>query len=276
MKSAIALAYDYSTPFERCAALAAEAGFRVVSLGMKVSYSGYDTAEGRRRIAEVLKENGLELDNVHDGNGNLASPDESVRNKAVEDGIVALEAAAELGASSVVFHVSGATPEKLDLSKEGALRSVEALLERARKLGVRVAVENSWREEYMAVFRHVLAEFDNPHIAVCYDTSHDQLYGHGDMEVLEDYGRRLAVLHVSDNYGKNDDHLLPWDGIIDWGKFTSILRGTKFPGPMLLECGARGPQLEDLEGFVGEAFSRAERLVRMVEEGTWTKGERSR
>ena len=266
MQPAFAICYDYSTPFEQCVDFAHKAGFGIVSLGANADYSGYKTAEGRQSIARILKERGVGLDNVHNCNGALATLDQDAHQQAIQDSIVSIEAAADLGAAKTVNHLSGggSAPESLPQEIDSAKRAIEAMLARARQLGVIVAVENSWTEPYMAVLRAVLDEFDDPLLGFCYDTSHDQLWATGEMQVLQDYGDRLAVLHVSDNRGQRDDHQPPWEGVIDWQRFARLLGQTGFGGPMLLECVITNSQFKDLSAFTGEAYARAQRLSEMT------------
>jgi len=263
---ALAICYDYSTPFEQCVDCAHRAGFEIVSLGMRVGYSGYDTAEGRGNAARVLRERGMTLDNVHDGNGMLATLDQDAHRKAIDDAVMSIEAAAELDAGKTVHHLSGAgsAPEALSDEIDCAKRAVEALLVRARQLNVTLAFENSWREPYMAVLRAVLAEFDDPLVGFCYDTSHDQLYDKGEMKALQRFGDRLAVLHVSDNLGEKDDHQPPWEGVIDWERFTSLLSAMPYEGPMLLECQVSNSEFKDLAMFTHETYARARQLIDMA------------
>ena len=267
MRPAFALCYDYSTPFEDCARQARDAGFEAVSLGMKVDYSSFDTSGGRKNITRTLAGLGLELDNVHGAGGMLSTLDEAAHDKSVADAIMSVEAAAELGAGKIVQHLSGAGSEADALPREidNAKRAVEAILSRARELGVVIAVENSWPESYMAIFRAVMAEFDDPLVRFCYDTSHDQLYDGGQMRVLREYGERLVVLHVSDNHGEKDDHLLPREGIIDWDRFTGIWASLSYGGDMLLECTTARSEFKDLDVFTREAYSRAAQLIRSAE-----------
>jgi len=263
MEPAFAICYDYSTPFEQCLGFTADAGFRLVSLGMNAEYSGFNDRARWPEIGRLLESNGLKLDNIHAHMGALASPDPATRQQSVDAALISIEAAAELGAFKTVNHLSGGGAEAETLPKEieGAKQSVAAMLERARPLGVTVCLENSWREPYMATFRSVMDEFDDPLVRFVYDTSHDHLYAGDRMAVLEQYGPRLATLHVSDNLGENDDHMPPWEGAIDWDRFTGILGTLDYPGPMLLECVIRRSQFKDLPTFNREAFARAQRLI---------------
>jgi len=268
MRPALAICYDYSTPFEKCVAFADYAGFEVVSLGMNTSYSGYPTSEGRANIRRILQERGMSLNNIHDGNGALASTDEECRTKAATDALVAMEAAAELGAGMTVHHLGGTSREPANIPKEieQVRRSVEALLPRAQKLGITLAFENGTNENYMACFREVMSQYDDPLIGFCYDTSHDRLWCGGTLETLEQFGSRLATLHVSDNRGERDDHQLPWEGIIDWSQFVRVLAQTGYEGDMLIEPVVERSQFKDLGEFTREAQARAERLIRMLDE----------
>ncbi len=263
MQPAFAICYDYSTPFEQCVALTAEAGFPLVSLGMKEDYSGFDDPKRRPEIARVLSSNGVSLENIHAHLGMLASPDEASRQQSVDAAIVSIEAAAELGAFKTVNHVSGGgvSPDTLPREVEGAKRSVAAMLDRAQQLGVTICLENSWREPYMTAFRAAMDEFDDPLVRFVYDTSHDRLYDDNNMSVLKQYGHRLSTLHVSDNHGEADDHMLPWEGGLDWDRFAGVLAGLDYDGPMLLECVIDRSEFKELAEFNWEAFGRAQRLI---------------
>ncbi len=266
MEPAIAAAFDYSTPFEQCLRLANEAGFRIVSLGARPEYSGFNTIAGRKRIAHLLSDYEMMLDNVHSGMGQLATIDKEIHKQSVLEAITGIEAAADLGIYRTVDHLSGAgsAPGVLDREIDQAKHAVGTLLERALKLNVVLMLENSTDEPYMTVFRSVMKEFDDPSIRFCYDTSHDELYDKGQMTVLGEFGHRLDALHVSDNLGKDDDHMLPFEGVIDWEKFTGVLASIPFQGRMLLECVVARSQVKDPAAHAREAYSRAERLIEAV------------
>ncbi|KJF65225.1 hypothetical protein RS75_24345 [Rhizobium nepotum 39/7] len=57
----------------------------------------------------------------------------------------------------------------------------------------------------------------------------------GSCSVVEQYGDRLITTHINDNFGATDDHLLPFDGRIDWEAVTRAIAATKYEAPLNLE-----------------------------------------
>lgn len=52
----------------------------------------------------------------------------------------------------------------------------------------------------------------------------------------------LRVLHVHDNNGQSDQHLVPFCGTANWKSFTDALREIRFPGVLSLE--SNGPSFD--------------------------------
>jgi sugar phosphate isomerase/epimerase len=50
------------------------------------------------------------------------------------------------------------------------------------------------------------------------------------------YGARLAALHLHDNNGRKDSHLLPGLGTIDWQRVSARLKKTGYQGAISLEA----------------------------------------
>jgi sugar phosphate isomerase/epimerase len=48
-------------------------------------------------------------------------------------------------------------------------------------------------------------------------------------------GDKLKAVHIHDNMGKEDEHLIPGDGIIDWNAFADALREIGYTGVISLE-----------------------------------------
>ena len=65
---------------------------------------------------------------------------------------------------------------------------------------------------------------------------------------MSEYGNILAAVHLHDNDGINDDHLLPLHpkGTIDWNDKITKLKSTELFGRMItLEAGIEGDTLRD-------------------------------
>ena len=95
----------------------------------------------------------------------------------------------------------------------------------AEKQGVSIAFENLEGEEYLKALMTRYSNQEN--VWYCWDSGHDNCYPHK-IDFLKEFGKRLIMTHLNDNFGLrdpdgipsgNDDlHLIPHDGKVDWDK----------------------------------------------------------
>lgn len=60
-------------------------------------------------------------------------------------------------------------------------------------------------------------------LGFCYDSGHEQ-YKHPNADCLVRYGDKLFAVHLDDNFGEDDTHLLPFDGNINWASVMDKLK----------------------------------------------------
>ena len=107
-------------------------------------------------------------------------------------------------------------------------------------------------------------QVDDPGFGVVLDTGHL----HAQKEILplsvEKLGQRILYVHASDNDGRDNAHLAPGRGTVDWDGLFRGLRRNGFDGYVGLDIG-HVPDLDAQyrEGlaFVRDAISRAERIT---------------
>ena len=139
----------------------------------------------------------------------------------------AIDAAAYLGIELAVLHPNTVTlpQEELDVAceRERVLAHLSPFAEHAARVGVRLAVENMRlvHEHYptrrYCQYPEELCDIaDTLGLSVCWDFGHANLSPILQSEALAYIGKRLAVLHVNDNTGNDDDHLPPFLGTVDW------------------------------------------------------------
>lgn len=134
---------------------------------------------------------------------------------------------AAIGVKTVILHLSsGNTPPPFG---EVGLRRYERICREAERLGVEIAFENLRKTSYL---KDLFAALDSPAKKFCYDCGHERLYDGGD-GVLETYGQDLIAVHLHDNGGMEDDHLLPFTGCIDWNRLADRLRPYYAANPSL-------------------------------------------
>lgn len=52
---------------------------------------------------------------------------------------------------------------------------------------------------------------------------------------MEKLGDRLRVLHIQDNFGVLDNHVVPGRGVIDWPAFMKVFRESGYQGTFNFE-----------------------------------------
>jgi len=80
-----------------------------------------------------------------------------------------------------------------------------------------------------------LTDMHGPHFAACLDTGHAVLTGLDPCRLARVLGQRIRVVHIHDNGGITDDHLIPTRGIINWKEFASTLGRIGYNGTFNFE-----------------------------------------
>jgi sugar phosphate isomerase/epimerase len=130
-------------------------------------------------------------------------------------------------------------------SRAAARRSIEELLRIAEPLGVRIAVEVIPNELSRAGSIVHFVEQDLDGAGICLDFGHAHLDGDV-VEAVETVSEHLIATHVHDNRGRSDDHLLPFDGTIDWAGTLLAVQKVGYDGPFMFEIVPNGSTKETL------------------------------
>ncbi len=114
--------------------------------------------------------------------------------------------------------------------------AIVPILETAKEYGVTVLSENLlWGASAdPCTISELVKTVSRPNFGWCYDTGHAKSLGYAPA-VLRECIPPLS-LHMQDNLGHGDDHLLPGDGLIDWDDVTAVLREIGYAGDAVLEA----------------------------------------
>ncbi len=77
--------------------------------------------------------------------------------------------------------------------------------------------------------------FQSQRVGVCWDTGHAHMQGLKQGKELHILGERLRMLHIQDNNGQADQHLLPFMGTIDWRDIMDALYDIHYAGDFTYE-----------------------------------------
>jgi sugar phosphate isomerase/epimerase len=202
------------------------------------------------------------------GSLSLASSDPEARARAVSETEKALHIARRIPAAVLVAHLGIPRTQPRDAavgandSRAAARRSVEELRRIADPLGVRIAVEVIPNELSRAGSIVHFVESDLDGVGICLDFGHAHLDGDV-IDAVETVAEHLIATHVHDNRGRSDEHLLPFDGTIDWRGILLAVQKVGYDGPFMFEIVPNGSTKETL----ARARAARQRIEAIMAEG---------
>ena len=82
---------------------------------------------------------------------------------------------------------------------------------------------------------NAVKEINSDYIKICLDTGHASVQDRDVSKYVYMCGDMIRCLHVHDTNGHQDIHILPYQGVINWDKFTTALADTGFSGSVSSE-----------------------------------------
>lgn len=219
----------YSIPINEVLKLLKKVGFEAISPSWK-------SREAIKEIVDIAKEQGLEIHSLHAPlgfAGQLWTDDESLYGPALDIHYDAINVCAEFNIPIIVVH----TWAGFGYNVEGLVfnfSNFDKLVDCAKKNNIKIAFENTEGEEFLeALLNHYK---DDDTVGFCWDSGHEMCYNRS-VDLLSEYGDRLLVTHINDNLGisnyngeltwLDDMHLLPYDGVANWGYNVERLKKSK-------------------------------------------------
>ena len=235
-------------------------GFDCVEVYATRTHFDYHNPSAIADLQGWLADAGLELRSIHaptaesftggrwGGSLSLASTDPAARARAVSETEAVLHVARRLPVPVLVAHLGVPRTQRSEGagdSRAAARRSIEELLRIAEPLGVRIAVEVIPNELSRAGSIVHFVEQDLDGAGICLDFGHAHLDGDV-VDAVETVSEHLIATHVHDNRGRSDDHLLPFDGTIDWAGTLLAVQKIGYDGPFMFEIVPNGSTRETL------------------------------
>lgn len=130
---------------------------------------------------------------------------------------------------TVVMHLSrGKTPPPFG---PVGLERVKRIVDAAEKYNVNLALENLRSVEYLD---YIFQNIQSDKMGFCFDSGHNNCFN-PERDVLNDYKKHLIALHLDDNMGDADIHMLPFDGTTNWDRIIKTLKEINYKGVLSLE-----------------------------------------
>ena len=231
-----------------------------------------DPVELRTKVADA----GLTLHSAHGCWGgqsiqadrvDLASEQSHTWQQSLDDLKRCLDWLIAAGGSCLVIHPGGLSDEeKRPVRQDALIRGLWALSDHLAEHPTQVCVENMPPGVYpgsrMADLVEVVELVSRSSVKLALDTGHAHL-----SETVEQATRTagswLCTTHVHDNEARQDNHLLPGEGSIDWPAWRRELDGINYQGPIVLECIRRIRSQPDL--ITPEFLARLRHLTGLEE-----------
>ncbi|HJR59378.1 MAG TPA: sugar phosphate isomerase/epimerase family protein [Vicinamibacterales bacterium] len=268
------LYHDQRLSREHLAQIAAY-GFEAVELFATRSHFDYRDPAAIAQLGRWLKDSGLVLHSIHApihetfgaGKGgatfSTAASDGAKRQAAVREAEAAIAILKQIPAKFVVVHLGtpAAKAGAGDNSRAAASRSVEEVCKAAEPLGARVALEVIPNDLSSAATLVTMLErdFDGSSVGLCMDFGHAHLMGDV-ADAIELAAEHLITTHVHDNRRREDDHLVPYQGTIDWAAALVTMQKIGYDGTYLMELANTGSPAAVLE----EARRARQRIERAL------------
>jgi sugar phosphate isomerase/epimerase len=205
----------------------------------------YRSAEDGRELASWLAGNNLTLHSIHSPTTrdfhlsresgaplSISDPERLRRQEAVDEIKRALDLVEQVPFKYCIQHVARHRDVADERRWDATFSSLEHLSLFARHRGITLALENTPGEMATpANLKNFLERTRLASVKLCFDAGHANL--DGDIpSAIETTRDLLVTTHLHDNHGERDDHLLPYEGAIDWDAALPALP----PGtPLVLE-----------------------------------------
>jgi sugar phosphate isomerase/epimerase len=256
-------------------------GFETVEVFATRTHFDYHNPAAIADLQQWLAEAGLTLHGIHapvmrayeagrwKGPLSLASTDSEARALAMAETELALYVARRIPVRVLVTHM-GLPRTQAQPAPDGraaARRSIEELQRMAGPLGVQIALEVIPNELSRVPSLVHFVENDleglegagGTAVGICLDFGHAHMDGDL-LDAIETVSEHFVTTHVHDNRGRADDHLVPFEGTIDWPGALTAVQKVGYEGPLMLEIAPHGSARETL-ARARKARQRMERLL---------------
>lgn len=234
------------------------AGFETIELFAARQHLDYTDRNQVRDLAEWFRDHQVNLHSLHaplygDAKwGQLGGLTISVaylqrrlRVESMDEIKRALDVADYLPFRYLVTHM-GLPEEGYDLNKfDAVMTSLEHLKVAAKDRGVQILLENVPNELGTPERLVEFLNYSRLNVKICFDTGHAHM-GAGLQPAFETLRPYIASTHVHDNRGAKDDHLMPFDGGIDWTQAVRDFKRGDGQFPVLFELRDYGPETSNL------------------------------
>ncbi len=226
-----------------------DAGFRYVDLSLYGTsdmreFLQPDWMEKAKKLKEFTENLGMTFVQAHSLGGNPLSRDAKWE-ELLTSTIRSIEVCGILGIPSTVVHAGWMADIGREEYYERNLDFYRLLYPAMEKNGVNVLIENSTKANMGANYyfldgadmKEFLQYANHPLLHACWDTGHANVEGHQYDDIVA-LGEDLYALHINDNRGHMDEHMLPYTGTMCMDEVMLGLRDIGYKRYFTFEAGS--------------------------------------
>jgi sugar phosphate isomerase/epimerase len=254
----------------------AENGFDAIEVFATRSHFDYHDETAVRSLRNWLDEARLEMHSVHapitdvfakgrgQRNFSTATRDADARKATLHEMAAAIGISKTIPFKFLVVHLgvpAAQHPGPDDNDRDAAIRSINEIHAMAEAAGVTVALEVMGNSLSTAsdLVEMLERNFEDANLGICMDVGHAHLLGDA-AEAIETASEYLATTHIHDNRRQSDDHLVPFQGSINWAAAIMAFEKIGYDGVLMYEVKAAESPRAVLERAVG-ARKRLEAMM---------------
>lgn len=209
-------------------------------------------------LMKLYKENGIICETLHapfNKINDMWSDIEEVAQNMMDRLKDAIDKCHKYNIPVVIIHLSSGMP--MPEMNEKGIKRFEEIFDYADERNVKVALEN---QRYLKNLEFFLEKY--PNTGFCWDAGHEfALSTNTDIKYMERFGKRAVALHIHDNRCEfnKDDHLIPYDGSIDFDYVAKAIAESGYSGTLMLEI-TKNAQMDGIKPY--ENMSSEEYILR--------------
>lgn len=221
-----------------------------------------------KRLVNKIRRNGLKIETLHLPYRHMCNDlwIEGKRGEKYKNTIIkGIKKASKLDIKTVIMHISSTdNPPAFNIL---GINRINEILKYCEKYEIYIAFENLRRLDYLD---YVFENCESKYLKFCFDSGHANAFTKNiESFPWDKYKDKLHCLHLHDNNGDFDEHLIPFSGNIDWKKLMDTFNKIKYKGNLTLEVIQmfHRDKIKKETEFLKKAYNAASKLEELRRNG---------
>jgi len=239
----------YHENIEKLLPYLAEWQIKIIEIRPRIDHFEYQDIDSIDQLKKQIDYFNISVKAIHmPMNGvDISHPEEYDRVRSIREIEKTIMVTLRLGAKLIVIHPGGScsSPDDREKRMHHCVNSLTEIEEFCQSWNIKLAIENTppgrlgdrWEE-----IQQIIERIPSEHLGICFDSGHYLLnQKHDERGELNldrepiNWQKYLLHIHIHDNDGKEDLHLLPGGGCFPWASLISYLKEIQYHGALIIE-----------------------------------------